>query len=104
RPNAHHFSRLGDDSLLPRHHTQFPAFPRRPIPPGAVPRTIAPRSAHPGLVHRLALPPAPFGHRDLFPPPLPSAPHFGGTGLDRRPPRSGPLSPPTGHTPPRALS
>ena len=31
--------------------------------------TIAPRSAHPGLVHLLALPPAPFGHCDLYHPP-----------------------------------
>src|SRR5580704_11987073 len=72
RPVAHHFPQPGDDSFLPMHHPQFPEFSWRPIPAGAVPPAIAPRSAHPGLVHLLALPPPPFGHCDLFHPPLPS--------------------------------
>jgi hypothetical protein len=42
------------------------------------------------------------GHRDLCHPPLPSAPHVGGTGLDRRSPRFGSLSPPSGHIPSEA--
>src|ERR1700687_5246423 len=104
RPIAHRFPQPGDDPFLLLHYPQFPEFSRRSIPGGALPPAIAPRSAHPGLVHLVALPPAPLGHRDLYYPPLPSAPPVGGTGLDRRSPRSGPLSPAPRHTPPRALS
>src|ERR1700682_6486084 len=101
---APRFPQPRDDSFLLLHHPQFPEFSQRSIPAGALPPAIAPRSAHPGLVHLVALPPAPLGHRDLYYPPLPSAPRVGGTGLDRRSPRSGPLSPAARHTPPRALS
>src|SRR6266436_4584882 len=75
RPIAHHLPQPGDDSFLLLHHLQFLEFPRRPIPARTLPPSIAPQSAHPGLVHLVALPSAPFGHRDLYYPPLPSAPH-----------------------------
>src|ERR1700694_2675729 len=99
RPIAHHLSQPGDDSFLPLHHPQFPEFSRRSIPAGALPPTIAPRSAHPGLVHLVALAPAVFGDDHLYHPPLPSPLHVGGTGLDRRPPRLNASGFPPGHSP-----
>src|ERR1051325_2935604 len=93
RPIPHHFPPSGGVSFLLRHHSQFPDFSRRPISTGAVPPAIVSRPAHPGLVHLLAIPPAPFGHCHLYHSPLPSAPHVGGTGLDRRSPHACPLSP-----------
>src|SRR6266404_5589452 len=82
-----HLPEQGRLSFLLRHYSQLPELSWRPIPTSAVSPTIAPRSAHPGMVRLVALAPAILGDDHLYHPPLPSAPHVGGTGLDRRPTR-----------------
>src|ERR1022692_653481 len=87
RSITNHLPEQGRLSFLLRHHSKLPELSRRPIPTRADSPTIAPRSAHPGMVRFVTLAPAVLGDNHLYHPPLPSAAHVGGTGLDRRPTR-----------------
>src|SRR5215471_18718046 len=75
RPIAHYFPQPRGDSFLHRHDPQLFGVSRQPLSPVADPTTTAPRSAHPGVVHLFALPPAPFGYHHLFHPPVSPATH-----------------------------